>query len=138
MSEDASLSRLRLHHVGILVENIETYLKSSFWTRGSPIVEDPLQQARLCLAGLPGDERPLIELIEPLGEASPTYRALQERTNLHHLCFETGGRKEGDRLIAEYRFLPVTQWQPAVLFQGRPVRFAYTRNRELVEFLADE
>jgi hypothetical protein len=32
----------------------------------------------------------------------------------------------------------VTSWQPAVLFGGRPVRFAYSRNRKLLEFLAGE
>jgi hypothetical protein len=40
--------------------------------------------------------------------------------------------------MREKRLLPITTWEPAELFGGRAIRFAYSRNRELLEFLADE
>lgn len=129
---------LRLDHVAILVRDIESYLTSSFWSLRSPVVHDPIQRARLCLVSIAKDDSHLVELIEPIGEGSPTYRALARGQKLHHLCFRVSCPQIADGLIDKYRLLPVTEWQPAVLFEGRPVRFAYTQYRELVEFVADE
>ena len=130
-------NRFRLHHIGLLVDQMESYLTTSFWSRQSSIVYDPNQQARLCLVCIGEDKDRLVELIEPVGKDSPTYQALDKGQKLHHLCFEAPDTEAVDTLIEEYRLLPVTEWQRAVLFQGRPVRFAFTRNRELVEFVAD-
>jgi len=127
----------RLHHTGIIVANIEAYLGSSFWELRGEIVTDPRQGARLCMVGLPGEEA-AAELIEPLGEDSRVYTALQRGTGPHHLCFHVPTMADGDSLIRDYRLLPVTPWEPAVLFSGRAVRFVYSRTRELMELLCDE
>jgi hypothetical protein len=127
----------RLHHTGIIVANIEAYLANSFWELRGEIVTDPLQQARLCMVGLPGEEAKA-ELIEPIGENSRMYAALQRGPGPHHLCFHVATMTDGDALIREYRLLPVTPWEPAVLFAGRAVRFVYSRSRELMELLCDE
>jgi len=125
-----------LHHIGIIVANIEAYLATSFWEMRGEIVTDPLQRARLCMVGL--DEEAEAELIEPLGEDSRVYAALQRGAGPHHLCFHISTMADGDALIREYRLLPVTPWEPAVLFGGRAVRFVYSRGRELMELLCDE
>ena len=130
---------MRIHHFGLLVQNIETYLDGSLWRLRSPIVTDPLQLARLCLVGL-SDEAlpPLVELIEPMGETSPTYQALRKGTRWHHIFFHVDAMRDADDLMSQQRMLPVTPWKPATLFARHAVRFAYTRNRELVEYVADE
>ena len=129
---------VRLHHFGIVVANIEDYLKQSLWELRGTIVTDPIQRSRLCLAGLPGDKIPTIELIEPTDETSPIWNALKRGSGWNHVCLSVPTRQAGDALIAERRLLPVTAWQPAALFDGRGIRFVYTRNRELLEFLSDE
>jgi len=128
----------RIHHVSILVENIESYLASSFWMLESPIVYDPIQKCRLCLVRIGSDDGNLVELIEPVGEDSPVYQALMKGQKLHHLCLEMPTKQDVDAFILKHRLLPVTKWQPAELFQGRLVRFAYTQNRELMEFVTHE
>ena len=128
----------RIHHVSMLVENIDTYLENSFWCRQSPIVYDPIQKCRLCLVSMQADNDHLVELIEPVGEDSPVYQALRRGEKLQHLCLEMETRRDVDAFIRKYRLLPVTNWQSAELFQGRLIRFAYTRNRELVEFVTHE
>lgn len=130
--------QVSMHHVGILVHHIEDYMATSFWTLQSPIVYDPIQKARLCLVCIPTDDNHLVELIEPIGEGSPAFRALHKGQKQHHICFETPSTQVAETFMNKYRLLPVTKWEPAVLFRGRLVRFAYTRNRELVEFVADE
>ena len=131
-------SQIRFHHVGTLVSSIEGYLKNSFWELKSPIVYDPFQKARLCLVGFEQDDNHLVELLEPVGKDSPIHLALKKGQKLHHLCFETQHSELADEIIQKYRLLQVTDWQPAVLFEQRPVRFVYTRHRELMEFLANE
>lgn len=138
MQDSTAGAGIQIHHVGLLVDHIETYLAGSFWSRQSPVVYDPNQKARLCLVCIAEDQDHLVELIEPAGTDSPTYRAQGKGQKLHHLCFAVPRKQVADAIIEKYRLLPVTNWQSAILFQGRPIRFAYTRNRELVEFVVDE
>lgn len=129
---------IRLHHFGIVVANIESNLSQSLWELRAAIVTDPIQRARLCLAGLPDDVAPMIELIQPLDEMSPTWGALLSGGGWHHLCLCVTTMHSGDSLMRQRKLLPVTPWQPAILFGGRAVRFIYSRNRELLELLSDE
>jgi hypothetical protein len=141
----------RIHHFGLLVKNIERFLQRSIWKLEGPIVTDPLQKARLCMVGLSGESSstsdttihaampaPLVELIEPLDENAPTWKACAGGQNWHHVCLSFPTMDAGDQYLKEKGLLPVTPWQPAVLFGGRGIRFVYSRNRELVEFLSDE
>lgn len=127
-----------VHHIAVIVERIEKYLEKSLWREAGAIVQDPAQSARLCLVRLYPDMAPAIELVEPIGEDSPTRAALRQGTTWHHICLQTPSTRDADELIRRHRLLPVTKWKPAVLFNARPVRFAYTRNRELIEFLSEE
>jgi hypothetical protein len=128
-----------VHHFGLVVPNIEAYLPTSVWELRGQIVSDPKQQARLCMVGLAGDPSPpLVELIEPVGSDSPVERAQRGGPAWHHVCFHFAGCAEADAFANTRRMLPVSGWKPAVLFEMRQVRFAYTRDRQLIEFLSDE
>lgn len=129
---------IRFHHVGIVVANLEAYLRQSLWQPDRPIVTDPIQQARLCLTKAAPCDATFIELVEPLDDTSRLWGALQRGGGWHHLCLAVPTEAAGDALMRERRLLPVTPWQPAVLFGGRMVRFVYSRNRELLELFADE
>jgi hypothetical protein len=130
--------RTNLHHFGIVVKEIESYLEQSLWEIRGQVVTDPIQRCRLCMAAMPTDATVMIEIVEPLDDLSPAWRALQRGPTWHHICLGISTMQAADALIREKRLLPVTPWQPAVLFSGRAIRFVYTRNRELIEFLSDE
>ena len=125
---------LRLHHVGLSVRRIEDHLEDSAWRRRSAIVHDPLQGARLCLVSASHDDAAVIELVEPLDDDGSAFKHGGAR---HHVCFEVANTQVADDYIESRRLLAITHWKPAVLFGGRMVRFAYTRQHELVEFLAN-
>ena len=138
-AESPSPVQARIHHFGQIVRSVDAHLSGSLWEARSEVVTDPVQKAKLVLVSLPGDTTsPFIELVEPLGEDSPVWNALVKGGGWHHVCFEVATREEGDRLIAESRLLPVTDWVPAILFGGRSVRFVYSRNRELLELVTEE
>lgn len=127
---------MRLHHVGRLVPDMDAYLRRSPWPLVKGPVVDEAQGARLCLLDA-GPGSPWIELVEPTDAGSPVWGAGEREVVWHHVCMACGTEAEGDAWIAEHRLLGVTGWTPAVLFDGDPVRFAYSRNRELVELVAD-
>lgn len=77
---------LNFHHVGVLVESTDDYLKTiprinSF---RKEIFEDEIQQAKLTLIDLTGY---YIELVEPR-KSSVLFRELSLKKNqIHHFCF---------------------------------------------------
>ena len=100
----------RIHHVGVVVANLETGLR--FWrdtlglhfSKSATIEEQGVRAALLRV----GDSE--IELLEPLNPENGVGRFLARRGGgLHHLCFETddvareleGARSKGIQLLDE-------------------------------------
>jgi methylmalonyl-CoA/ethylmalonyl-CoA epimerase len=130
----------RLHHVGFVVANIEASVPGmsrallAHWN--NEIFTDPLQRVRVTfLRG--GHQSPLLELVEPLGQNSPVFRFLSDRGGLHHLCYEVLSISEHlDRIRAAGGVI-VSRAKPAVAFDGRPIAWALTREKLLLEFLQE-
>lgn len=89
----------RLNHVGLATPSIEASI--AFWrdVMGAEVIRAPFdmpaQGVRVCFVDTPpgragGTDSPQIELIEPLGEASPIHGFLAKNPagGQHHLCFE--------------------------------------------------
>lgn len=128
-----------IHHFGMVVPSLERFLAQSIWEVRGEIVSDPVQKARLCLVVPTGGAgTPLVELIEPLQTDSPTWQAARKGPGWHHVCLAVPSRAAADEYIRQKRLLAFVPWQPAVLFGGRAIRFAYSRNREVLEFLTGE
>jgi methylmalonyl-CoA epimerase len=79
-----------IHHIGVAVRNLEE--ARSRWAAllgaiAGPVEENPARGVRL--AELRFAEGPTVELVAPLGEASPVARFLEARgEGIHHLAFE--------------------------------------------------
>ncbi|WP_347240840.1 methylmalonyl-CoA epimerase [Thermus sp.] len=103
---------MRLHHVGIAVEDLEE-AKARYRALGFQVVaegEVAAQGVRVAL--LEGEGETLLELLAPLGPDTPVGRFLAKRgPGLHHLAFATSEteiekalarlKAEGARLIDE-------------------------------------
>ena len=124
---------LKLHHVGIVVGDIEEYCSYQFLEQRSLIIEDPSQKALICFLNTKNDC--LIELIQPTKEDSPTYNFLSQGGGYHHLCYEISSLEKVDLLITQYRMLKIMGPLPAVAFYGAEVVFCYTRNKDIIEFV---
>ena len=81
----------RLNHVGVATPSIEKSIAHYRDVLGATVIGEPfdlpVQGVRVCFVDAPNAQ---VELIEPLGEASPI-RAFLEKNRLggqHHLCFE--------------------------------------------------
>jgi methylmalonyl-CoA/ethylmalonyl-CoA epimerase len=81
----------RLNHVGIatpsIEQSLETYRKMFGAEPHGPAFDLPVQGVRVCFVDTPNSQ---IELIEPLGEASPIVKFLEKNPagGQHHVCFE--------------------------------------------------
>ncbi len=130
----------RLHHVGFVVANIEACApglsRALLADWNEEIFSDPLQRVRVTfLTG--GPQNPLFELVEPLGEDSPVFRFLGDGGGLHHLCYEVFSIREHLDRIRAAGGLIVSRAKPAVAFGGRPIAWALTREKLLLEFLQE-
>ena len=81
----------RLNHVGVAVPTIEAGLRTYRDLLGGTVVGEPFdlpaQGVRVCFVDTPNSQ---VELIEPLGDASPVARFIEKNPagGQHHVCFE--------------------------------------------------
>jgi methylmalonyl-CoA/ethylmalonyl-CoA epimerase len=81
----------RLNHVGVATPSIERSVELYRTLMGATRVHEafdlPSQGVRVCFVDTPNSQ---IELVEPLGEASPIHKFLEKKPQggQHHVCFE--------------------------------------------------
>lgn len=128
---------MKLHHVGIVVDNIEK--KVALYRRMVPIgfpceiIYDEIQKVRVAFVDAGNDVA--LEFIEPVGLDSPVARALKQGTNLHHLCYEVAELEQALAQAREAGALIVCEPVPARAFQGRRIAFIYSTVGGLTEFV---
>ncbi len=125
-----------LHHIGIVVNEIEKYETSMIFEEKVMQVIDPIQQSILALYKNFGSC--YIELIQPLNEMSYTMNFLKKNGNgFHHLCFEVANTEIMQEIVEKKKLIYVNGPFPAILFDNRNVYFYFSRNKEIIEFLIE-
>ena len=113
---------MKLHHIGIIVKNIQSSLGElskylEFEETNVPILVES-QKVNVCFLKT---SEVYIELIEPVGNNSPVKKNAETGGGFHHLCFEVDDvvketkkmENEGGRVIVE----------PVIGFEGRLISF---------------
>ncbi len=127
----------RLNHVAIAVPDLDaataTY-KGALGATVSDVQDEPDHGVRVVFVELPNTK---IELLEPLGEASPIQAFLDKNPSggMHHVCYEVDDilaardrlKEEGARIIGN--------GEPKIGAHGKPVLFLHPKdfNGTLVE-----
>ena len=132
------MTALRLHHVGIVVEDIATasvdYARRLGYELKSGIIHDPVQTAYVQFLHLPGDNA-LLELVAPDGPSSKLSNALTKGGGLNHLCYETTDIERSCADLRESGFAIIQPPLPAIAFQGRRIAWLMNRDRVLTELV---
>jgi len=128
---------MTLHHVGIIVKDLDSYGDAYAKLLGlvpdSDVIHDPIQKVR---ARFWRDARGgLVELIEPTGPDSPAWRESQKGRGLNHLCFETADIDQTVADAVQQGAMLAGTITPAVAFGGRRIAFLYSLELGLIEFL---
>ena len=119
----------RLNHVGVATPSIEKSLEMYRTIFGATASGEPFdlpaQGVRVCFVDTPNSQ---IELIEPLGDASPIRKFLEKNPagGQHHVCFEvpdihaakTELEAKGARVLGE----------PRIGAHGTPVFFVHPKD----------
>jgi catechol 2,3-dioxygenase-like lactoylglutathione lyase family enzyme len=132
-------SAFRLHHVGILVEDIPRaaeQLKARFgYTIESPIIEDARQTAFVQFLKLPGADH-WTELVSPNGPNSVLSSGLRRGNGgTHHLCYEVKDLDAAFTRLRETEMMAVAAPVPATAFSGRRIAWLVDRHRLLIELV---
>jgi methylmalonyl-CoA/ethylmalonyl-CoA epimerase len=128
---------MRLHHVGIVVDDIERhgtrYAEQLGLRPLSAIVTDPIQRVQVQFWG---DGREVsLELIQPLDDDSPVSRFLEKGGGLNHLCFEVEDIVAAVEQVRAKGAICVSGPVPAAAFDGQRIAFLFFRDIGLVEFV---
>lgn len=132
-------TKLKLHHIGFIVESIEqcgeSFARSLGATWDGNIIFDPLQKVRVTFLQGAHASDSLIELVEPGAPGSPVTRFLEKGGGLHHLCYEVDDLQSHLAFCKSVGTIIIRQPVPAVAFGGRRIAWALTKKRLLVEYL---
>jgi len=133
----------RLHHVGFVVESVETsapaFARSIGATTVSQVFHDPLQRVNVLFLYPPGS--PAIELISPPAadrSSSPVTSFLGRGGGLHHICYEVADLDQQITEMQSRRALVVRPPKPAVAFDGRRIAWVMTAEKLLIEYVESE
>lgn len=125
---------LRLHHIGIIVrdieKNIKVYSKLGYQLNKN-IISDYSQNNRI--AFMCSDFSTAIELIEPINELSSIYNF---REGYHHICYEA---EQGEDIVQLFKTMKIgkifTKPIIAPALGNQEVVFACLQNGTFIEFI---
>lgn len=131
---------LKLHHIGIVVKDLDAQGTAYAETLGSvpcsPVIHDPIQKVNVRFWR--DNNGALIELIAPASTDSPVWRDSQKGGGLNHLCYETDNiERQVEESIRRGGML-TREISPAVAFGGRRIAFVFFLELGLIEFVEAE
>ena len=129
----------RVDHVGIAVRDIDESLAHYTGLFGYRLergpFDDPQQQARVAFIRTDDPADTVLELVAPLDEKSQVQRVLAKGLSLYHICYEVPDIEQAISRLREQKCLLVSGPTPAVAYDGRPIAWLYTPNRQLTELV---
>ncbi|RLA86589.1 MAG: methylmalonyl-CoA epimerase [Deltaproteobacteria bacterium] len=130
---------MRLHHVGLVVKDVEKVARSLEDFLGLTYIsgptEDPIQRVRAIFLELGWGKGLSLELLEPTSEDSPVVKFQRRGGGIHHLCFEVEDIEGEIERLRERGVQLVKEPVPAVGFGGRRIAFLFPVKGFLVELV---
>ena len=125
-------------HLGLVVKRLEkgrdrlaALLAISDWT---PVIVDSVNGVRLQFGRDPAGV--VYEVLEPLGEDSPVFGALQSgKAILNHVAYRVPDLAAGANHLSSAGAARAGDPKPAVAYGGRPIQFFVTPLRFIIELI---
>ncbi len=121
----------RLNHVGVATPSIDESVRFYREMLGATDITEPFdlapQGVRVCFVNLPNSQ---IELIEPLGEASPLHGFLAKnpKGGQHHVCFEVEDILTARDALKAKGATVLGTGEPRIGAHGTPVIFLHPKD----------
>lgn len=129
----------RVDHLGVAVKDMDESLAQYTELFGYRLergpFDDPQQQARVAFIRSDDPADTVLELVAPLDEQSQVQRVLAKGLSLYHICYEVPDIEAAINHLRQQKCLLVSGPTPAVAYDGRPIAWLYTPNRQLTELV---
>lgn len=116
----------RFHHIGLAVKSIQAV------SLPSDVVTEESQRVAAAFVRISGIT---IELLEPLGDASPIARSLREGAKLLHICYEVPQLETALKVCRLHGFHRISQPSAVPMYDGRRVVWVFSKHYGLFELL---
>lgn len=130
------LQEAEFHHIGYAVSDIAKtafFYTSEGWSI-SEIIIDKVQNSKI--AFLSKSHQPLIELVSPIDNSSPTCEILKKNGVIpYHICYEVDDIYEAIRIMQKRQFLLLFNPVKAIAFDSRLICYLYNKHVGLIECL---
>lgn len=130
------LESFKFHHIGVAVKSIED--TSAIYVAGgyskTIVTFDPIQNVNICW--LQKDGMPLVELLEPVDEASPVFKTLEKMgVTPYHTCYIVDNLEGAVGALRKQHYVMVSKPEVAVAINGSRVAFFFNKNVGLIELV---
>lgn len=124
------------HHIGYAVKNIQltadVYIKQG-WSTTETVI-DNIQNVKICF--LFKNNMPLIELIEPIDEFSPTNQFLNKNgVSTYHICYKVENIIDAIKEYRKLKFIPLFSPVEANALNNKKICYLYNSNIGLIEIV---
>lgn len=134
--EKNSLAGLEFHHVGLVVESIETsihHYSALFGTENiSNIYKIDSQKVNVCFVKVGPSS--FIELVEPIGEESQVYKLLKKRVSYYHIAYKVNQIEEAVVRLESMDYKAMDFFNSEA-FDGKRCIFLFTPEAHLIELI---
>lgn len=136
MGEKNSLAGLEFHHVGLVVESIETsilHYSSLFGTENiSNIYKIDSQMVNVCFVKVGPSS--FIELVEPIGEESQVFKLLKKRVSYYHVAYKVNQITEAVARLEALDYKAMAYFNSEA-FDGKRCIFLFSPEAHLIELI---
>jgi methylmalonyl-CoA/ethylmalonyl-CoA epimerase len=133
-------SDLRIHHVGVLVKDLEeaadNYVRNFGYEIRSDVIHDPTQTAFVRFFAMRGDSC-YLELISPDSPQSMLTNALRKGGGINHVCYKTSDICISVDALRASGCWVLHEPQAAVAFPGRRIAWLMGTDGLLVELVEE-
>lgn len=131
---------MKLHHIGILVNDIEAEAKQLCdalgYTPETEIIADPIQEAKVLFLKQPSANE-YLELVSPLDDKSKLSNALKKAVRMHHICYQVKDIYAELQKLRDNKFFVICEPVDAVAFSNRKIAWAFDMFKNLIELVEE-
>lgn len=132
------IPKLKLHHIGLLVENIEDSIANYAVLFGKENISDITtvirSKVKLCLIKV--SEEVFLELVQPIDETSSVYSLLKKKNTYYHMAYKVKDIRHTVEQLEALNYKHLEYFNSGV-FNGRLCIFIYTPEAHLIELIEE-
>ena len=134
--KNADITGLEFHHIGLVVESIETSAQHYSSLFGKDNISNKIlidsQKVNVCFVKIGPDS--FIELVEPVEEDSQVYKLLKKRISYYHMGYKVNDIEGAVAKLEDLNYKPMHYFNSEA-FDGKRCIFLFSPEAHLIELI---